>query len=90
MIDREQLKCMPELMAVIEQEHSLEEVESVSFTQGVGSYADKGMMHTYPLPTVHVTVVFTDGTAKEIDGPISYVMPKKEEEEQEAENEQSE
>lgn len=86
MIEREQLKDYPELMALIEQEHTLEQVERITITRDmVDSYVDNaGMRHFYPSLDVHVTVVFTDGTAKLVEGPINYV-PKSEKPEEQAE-----
>lgn len=82
MIDREQLKCIPELMELIEQEHTLEQVASVSFFRDVGSYLDEYSKPCYyPLAT-HVKVVFTDDTVLFTDKPLTYV-PKSEEPEEE-------
>lgn len=85
MIDREQLKCMPELMALIEQEHTLEDVANVSFFRNVGSYLDEhGITRYYPLDT-HTTITFTDGTVIFTDKPINYVPKQEEDEEEEQE-----
>lgn len=82
MIDREQLKCIPELVALIEQEHTLEQVASVSFFRDIGNYLDEhGRPCYYPLAT-NVKVVFTDDTVVFTDKPLTYV-PKSEEAEDE-------
>lgn len=81
MIDREQLKCFPELMELIEQEHSLEQVATISFFRNVGSYIDEhGKNCYYPLGT-NTKITFTDGTEIITDKPITYV-PKSEEPEE--------
>lgn len=71
MIDREQLKCYPELMALIEQEHTLEQVESISIFQDTGSYVDEhGFVCHYHVGGVEITITFTDGTKITTDLPV--------------------
>lgn len=84
MIDREQLKCIPELVALIEQEHTLEQVASVSFFRNIGSYLDEqGKNRFYPQNT-HTKITFTDGAVLFTDKPLTYV-PESEEPEEQAE-----